>query len=125
MARLDLSQESQIVSQDVIEGYDPGNGLLNVGVSPGNVGPMGNIAGTGTNDGMITELQVCGVLSILQADAARLNGANITYNRFGPNSSSALRYMLQSLESLLGSSGTTFLGTGWLQHSAARYRNAN
>jgi serine/threonine protein kinase len=31
-------------------------------------------------------------------------GANITYNQYGPNSNSALHYMLQSLLSLLGSS---------------------
>ena len=95
---------STVAAQDVIEGYVSDTGLLNAAVTPGNIGVVGNLAGAGTNDGTITGPQVCGAFATLQADVAKINGANITYNKFGPNSSSALRYMLQSLQSLLGSS---------------------
>jgi RHS repeat-associated protein len=94
---------STLVAQDVIEGYVSNAGLLNAAVQPGNIGPVGNPAGTGTNDGTTKGPQVCAALTTLQTDVGNINGANITYNRFGPNSNSALRYMLQSLQSLLGS----------------------
>lgn len=99
------SMGSTLVSQDVVEGYTPDGKVLKAAVQPGNSGPVGNVAGTGTNDGTITGANVCGALAILQADVGKINGANISYGAyFGPNSSSALRYMLQSLQSLLGSS---------------------
>ena len=88
----------------MIEGYVSDAGLLNVAVQQGNIDPVRNVAGTGTNDGIITGLQGCGALTIPEADKVKINRANITYNRFGPNSNSALRDMLQSLRPLLGSS---------------------
>lgn len=95
---------STVAAQDVIEGFTDDSGLLQAAVTPGNTGPVGNLAGTGTNDGTITGPQVCGAFATLEADVATINGANIKYNRFGPNSNSALRYMLLSLLSQLGSS---------------------
>lgn len=35
-------------------------------------------------------------------DESRINNARIAYGRFGPNSNSAARYMLQSLSYLVG-----------------------
>jgi hypothetical protein len=54
---------------------------------------------------------VCAALAILDADANKINGANITYRDFGPNSNTALRYFLQSLSSLLGSSWYSIPGS--------------
>ena len=104
---------STVEAQDVIEGWDTQliGGLLQVTVQPGNIGPVGNVAGTGTNDGTINGPQVCAALATLQTDAATINGANISYVITGPNSNSALRYMLQSLQSLLGSSWYSIPGT--------------
>jgi hypothetical protein len=48
---------------------------------------------------------VCAALAILQLDVNKINGAKITYNGLGPNSSSALSYMLQSLSYLTLVSG--------------------
>ena len=49
-------------------------------------------------DGDITGPEICDWLGILQNDVATVNGApTIHYNPFGTNSSSVLRYMLQSL----------------------------
>jgi RHS repeat-associated protein len=90
-------------SDDVIEGYTDGK-LLQAAVEPGNVGPVGNVAGTGTDDGVVSGPQVCSALGTLEGDVSKINGAGIVYGILGPNSSSALRYMLQSLSSLLGSS---------------------
>jgi hypothetical protein len=104
--------------EDVIEGYTDESKLLKATVDPGNVGPVGNVAGTGTDDGVISGANVCSALGILESDASKITAAGIRYNAlFGPNSSSALRYMLQSLNSLLGSLWysipTTMLLTGY------------
>jgi hypothetical protein len=44
---------------------------------------------------------VCAALAILQLDVNQINSANITYGGLGPNSSSVLHYMLQSLSYLV------------------------
>ena len=48
-------------------------------------------------DGQISGPNVCSWLSILQHDADVVNAASINYHWWGPNSSSVLRYMLESL----------------------------
>ena len=48
-------------------------------------------------DGTLTGPEVCDWLAILDGAASNINGANICYRGFGPNSNSALRYMLGSL----------------------------
>ena len=48
-------------------------------------------------DGILIGPQVCDWLTVLQNDAANVNGTNVRYHWYGPNSSSVLRYMLQSL----------------------------
>jgi RHS repeat-associated protein len=48
-------------------------------------------------DGEISGPQVCGWYSILQHDVDVVNASNIRWEPGGPNSSSVLRYMLQSL----------------------------
>jgi hypothetical protein len=48
-------------------------------------------------DGTLSGSQVCGWLTTLESDAAKVNAANISYHWYGPNSSSVLRYMLNSL----------------------------
>jgi RHS repeat-associated protein len=87
----------------VAEGYPNSHNQLVAEVALG-IGPVGNTPGGGSNDGSITGPQVCGALDILETAAFQINSANITYNNWGPNSNSVLRYMLQSLNSLLGSS---------------------
>jgi RHS repeat-associated protein len=55
---------------------------------------------TGEDDGSITGPSVCAALSILQTDVSQIQGAGIRYHALGPNSTSALGYMLQSLSYL-------------------------
>lgn len=47
--------------------------------------------------GQISGAEVCAWFTILMHDVDVVNDANIRYNLFGPNSSSVLRYMLESL----------------------------
>ena len=75
----------------IFEGLHVGN-LLQAG-SDG-----GNNPGVDQNDGSINGPWVCGALPTLDTDETKINGANISYSGIGgPNSNSALRYMLQSL----------------------------
>jgi RHS repeat-associated protein len=48
-------------------------------------------------DGEIKGVEICAWIAILEFDVDRVNSVYIRYRLFGPNSSSALRYMLQSL----------------------------
>jgi len=48
-------------------------------------------------DGQISGSEVCAWLTILEHDVDVVNSANISYHWWGPNSSSVLRYMLNSL----------------------------
>jgi hypothetical protein len=48
-------------------------------------------------------------MATLEHDVTQINNANITYGAYGPNSSSALRYLLQSLDYLEASTG----GLAW------------
>jgi len=54
----------------------------------------------GHGDGPVQGPAVCAALPILAADVSRINGGNITYSALGPNSNSAMRYMLQSISYL-------------------------
>jgi RHS repeat-associated protein len=83
----------------IIEGLHTGNKLT----AAGNGKPA-----QGTVDGAITGPFVCFALPILQLDVSNINAANITYGGLGPNSSSALRYMLQSTSFL-----TLYNGGPW------------
>jgi len=96
----------------VIEGLHNGN-LLGAGIGfpgapkgqPGNYDyPQSN-----TDDGSITGSAVCAAFSILQSHVSKINNADIAYHGLlGPNSSSALRYLLQSVSSLLASFGNWY-----------------
>ena len=62
--------------------------------------------GHDTLDGEISGTEVRGAIAILARDVAQIKGARISYGAIdGPNSSSALRYMLESLDGLLYSFG--------------------
>ena len=43
---------------------------------------------------------MCAAFLVLERDASKINKADITYRNLGPNSNSALRYMIQSVEYL-------------------------
>jgi len=76
----------------IFEGLHQGNKLTATGHG---------VPAFGTDDGSVSGPGVCYAASILEGDVANINNANITYHGLGPNSSSALRYMLQSLGYLL------------------------
>ena len=62
---------------------------------------MNGAPAAGVDDGSITGPYVCAAQAILQLDVNQINGADITYHGLGgPNSSSVLHYMLQSLSYL-------------------------
>jgi len=48
-------------------------------------------------DGEVSGIDVCAWIAILEFDVDRVNSVYIRYRLFGPNSTSVLRYMLQSL----------------------------
>jgi RHS repeat-associated protein len=75
---------------------------------------------SGTDDGSITGPSVCAALAILRVDVNQIIGAKITYGGLGPNSSSVLHYVLQSLSYLILTNGglwysipTSMLLTGY------------
>jgi RHS repeat-associated protein len=57
----------------------------------------GVVVPNGNLDGQETGSQVCGWLSTLESDASAVNQQSIGYHWWGPNSSSVLSYMLNSL----------------------------
>ena len=79
---------NQSGTQQIIEGLHTGNLLT---------ATMNGAMATGHFDGAISSPYVCAALPILQLDVNTINGANIAYYGLGPNSSSVLRYLLQSL----------------------------
>ena len=85
----------------IIEGYNPVNSnKLLAWDSP--TGLPGDIPSRDQYDGSISGPWVCGARGILDLDVSRINAANITYAAvFGPNSSSALRYLVSSLNTLV------------------------
>jgi hypothetical protein len=96
----------------IIEGLHNGK-LLGAGIgSPGAPeGQAGNSDNpqSNTDDGSITGAAVCAAFSILESDASKIKNADIAYHGIlGPNSSSALRYFLTSLSSLLASFGNWY-----------------
>ncbi len=83
---------------DIIEGLHTGKSLT---ASANSLG-IGDNPASDLNDGSITGPAVCGELSILQLDASKIQAADITYGGpFGPNSSSVLSYLLESVSYLL------------------------
>ena len=79
----------------IIEGYDDDSGHLRAWVDPH--GLPDDDPGLDKTAGSISGTYVCGWITTLEADVTAINGANITYDRTGPNSNSALAYMLSTL----------------------------
>ena len=81
------------LGSQIIEGLHKGNRLT---------ATVDGVPAEGTFDGSIKGAGVCHAITILEHAVTRINAANIPYVPAGPNSSSALRYMLQSLNPLTG-----------------------
>jgi len=88
------------------EGQDVGNLLKAIG--PGTAPQPKDDPYTDHNDGWVTSTGVCSVFDSLAQDVANINAASITYYEGGPNSNSALHYMLNSTNSL-----NIFPGYNW------------
>lgn len=85
----------------IIEGYNPVNtNKLLAWDNP--TGLAGDTPASDQDDGSISGPWVCGARGILDLDVSKINAANIAYSAvLGPNSSSALRYMVSSLNTLV------------------------
>lgn len=97
-----LDFTSSTGASGVIEGYNPlgSHTLLAWDNTMG--GLVGDAPASDQDDGSISGPWVCGARGILDLDVSRINAANIPYSAtFGPNSSSALRYMVSSLNTLV------------------------
>ncbi len=97
-----LDFTNQIGASTIVEGLHNGT-YLGAASGPGEPS-IGS-----TDDGSVSGTGVCAALSILNADVAQIENAHIIYSGVsGPNSSSALRYMLKTLSTLLSGYGSWY-----------------
>lgn len=90
-----LSFTTSFGTSEVFEGYTDESNRLKAWGRPG--GLDANKPSTDKSAGRVSGEFVCDWFASLNSSVSRINRANIDYNDLGPNSSSALRYMLSQL----------------------------